>query len=82
MTIVGIVEDVVRRNLTEAREPMLYVPLAQVDNPFELPHMQFVVRTGSPRTVATAIREVVWEADPNLPMNVASPARSKPIPAF
>ena len=72
MTIVGVVEDVVRREVTETREPILYMPLAQVDNEYELRHMQFVARTRSPRTVAAAMRDVLREADPDLPIGSVS----------
>ncbi len=68
LTIVGVVEDLVRRDVTENRGPVLYVPLVQGENAFQLGHMSYVVRTAvSSRTVAPAMRAVLRGADPNLP---------------
>ena len=48
---------------------MLYLPLRQNDNPPDLVHMQYVVRTmSSRRSVADAMRSVLREADPDLPI--------------
>lgn len=66
--VVGVVEDVVRRDIIEPREPMLYVPVAQIDNPYELGHMQYVVLASSPRSVVPAMRAAVRGADADLPV--------------
>ncbi len=69
MTVVGVIEDVVRNNVTEPRGPMLYMPLRQNDYPPDLVHMQYVVRTmSSRRSVADAMRTVLHDADPDLPI--------------
>ncbi len=69
MTVVGVIEDVVRNNVAESRGPMLYLPLLQNDYPPDLVHMQYVVRTmSSRRSVADAMRSVLRDADPDLPI--------------
>jgi len=68
LTVVGVAEDVVRNDVTANRGPLMYLPLAQIDNVSQFGHMSYVVRTAaSRRAVAPAIRAVLRGADPNLP---------------
>ena len=68
LTVVGVAEDVVRNDVTANRGPLMYLPLAQIDNASQVGHMSYVVRTAaSRRAVAPAIRAVLRGADPNLP---------------
>ena len=68
LTVVGVAEDVVRNDVTANRAPLMYLPLAQIDNASQVGHMSYVVRTAaSRRAVAPAIRAVLRGADPNLP---------------
>jgi predicted permease len=66
MTIVGIVPDVMTTGWHMEESPEgYYVPLAQSPSPFAA----IAVRTaGPPLAVATAVREAVMSADPNLPI--------------
>ncbi len=68
LTVVGVAEDVVRNDVTANRGPLMYLPLAQIDNASQVGHMSYVVRTAaSRRAVAPAMRAVLRGADPNLP---------------
>jgi ABC-type antimicrobial peptide transport system permease subunit len=67
LTVVGIVDDVVRFQLIEKRDPMFYLPLAQVEAANLLNHVQYVVRTaGSSAGVAREMRNALTRADPGL----------------
>ncbi len=60
-------------DVTENRGPLMYVPLGQIDRADYLSHMSYVVRTAaSPGVVAPAMREVLRDADPNLPPGTIS----------
>lgn len=73
LTVVGVAEDAVRHEVTEERSSLMYVPLAQASYARQLSHMSYVVRTErSARTIAPAMRAVVREADPNLPVGSVS----------
>src|SRR5207244_1415229 len=49
LTIVGIVDDVAQAGVADARAEALYRPLDQVDQPFFINHLNFVVRaSGDP----------------------------------
>jgi predicted permease len=62
--IVGVVADS-RDNVREAGKPTIYSPYAQWDKPS---HMAYYVRTaGDPAQAIAALRQVVRQADPNLP---------------
>ena len=68
VTIVGIVSDVRRRSLEAPPTPAVYLPYQQ----FTLPFMSVVVRTdASPSAVASAIKAIVREMDPDLPVEPA-----------
>jgi putative ABC transport system permease protein len=65
-TIVGVVRDVKSYYLRERPQRQMYVPLAQ----FPSATFGFAVRTkGDPTTMATAIRNAIWEVDRNQPIS-------------
>jgi predicted permease len=69
LTVIGVVEDVVLHDVTAARGPLMYLPLEQVEDPRRLSHLSYVLRTRSnPSDLAPAVRSVLREADPNLPV--------------
>ena len=73
LTVVGVVNDVVRDNVIASRAPLMYRPLQQMDHVSRLNHMSYVVRTSAGvRAVAPAMRAVLREADPNLPVGTIS----------
>ncbi len=75
MTVVGVVEDMVHNSVTETKTPRLYLPFQQLDGPLLVlfGHMSFVIRTNrSVRNIAPAIRAVLADADPNLPVQSLS----------
>jgi putative ABC transport system permease protein len=64
-TIVGIVHDVRYESLDRAPQPAIYIPRAQ--QPSEL--VCIVLRAaGDPRTLSPALRRVVHEIDPGVPV--------------
>ena len=69
ITIVGIVDDVIQNSVTERPDPAVYEPMAQIDFPFFLGTMSYVVRTDAdPAPAAAAMRQIVRRADPALPL--------------
>ena len=67
LTVVGVVDDVVRSDLLEETAPMYYLPLAQVEEAYLLNHVQYVVRTpDSSAAMTQAMRDVLTGADPGL----------------
>ena len=74
LTVVGVVEDVLQREITGERGAALYQPYAQVSNTFFLGHMTYVVRSqAAPRAIAPALRSAIRTADAYLPVqNIAS----------
>jgi putative ABC transport system permease protein len=70
-TIVGVVDDVVQQGVMTGAEPAVYQPLDQVTKPSFLGNMNFVVRSaGGLEVTAPAIRDVMRDADPQLPVQV------------
>ena len=68
LTIVGVVDDVKQSGLSEPLHAAIYRPYRQVSHPFFLSSMTYVVRaTSDLGAVATGMRAVLREADPNLP---------------
>jgi predicted permease len=74
LTIVGIVADVRQGGLKEDLVPAVYQPYLQVERPFFLSRMTFVIRTaGDPARVAPAMRAALASADGSLaPESIAS----------
>jgi predicted permease len=67
-TIIGVVDDVRQRSLTEKAHPAIYQPYAQVKKPLFLSSMTFAIRTAAqPANMATAMRGVLREVDRNQP---------------
>ena len=69
VTVIGVVEDVKQMGMADKHRETVYQPLAQIDRPYWLNHMSFVVRTASdPEALATAMRAVVHDIDRNQPV--------------
>jgi predicted permease len=69
LTIVGVVNDVVQKNVTTPAAPAIYQPYLQVSHPFFLGHMTFAVRTSAdPLAAVTAMRDIVRAVDANQPI--------------
>jgi predicted permease len=67
LTVVGVVEDVIRSDITESRGPMVYLPVHEIEDPFYVGHARYVIRTPLPReSVVPAIRQVLLDVDPML----------------
>ena len=76
VTVVGVVDDVFDVSLTQAPEPALYLPWAQSNNS-NVP-VALVIRTAAfPSSLAPAVRAVLKEIDPTLPLR-----RVQPLEAF
>lgn len=71
LTIIGVVDDVRQRNLTEHPLPAIYQPYAQVTRSAYLAHMSFVVRT-SPGLADTAasVRGALYSVDKSQPASI------------
>jgi predicted permease len=68
LTIVGVVDDIRQGILTDSPSTTIYLPYLQVNQAGFLQHMSFVVqKSNGPVAMASAIRDVIHEADPNLP---------------
>lgn len=68
LTIIGVVDDVRQRSLTEKAHPSIYQPYTQVKRPFFISHMTFAVRTAvQPPSMVTAMRGALREVDRNQP---------------
>ena len=64
ITVVGIVRDVKQRSMTEAGQPMMFLPLLQFFQPAVVLHVR---AAGNPSTVIGDLPRVVREIDPNVP---------------
>jgi predicted permease len=70
-TVVGVVGDIRVRGLERPSEPQVYLPYRQVADgwfPFYAPKELVVRSSGDPATLTPAIRRIVREADPDLPL--------------
>jgi putative ABC transport system permease protein len=68
LTIVGIVRDVRQQSLADTPSASVYQPYRQVNQPFFLSHMSFVVQTReSSVAMASEIRTVIHKMDQELP---------------
>jgi len=69
VTVIGVVDDVKQMGMTDKPRETVYQPLAQINRPYWLNHVAFVVRTASdPERLAIAMRGVVREVDRNQPV--------------
>jgi len=67
LTVVGVVEDVIRSDITEPKGHMVYLPFTEIEDPFYVGHARYVIRTPLPReSVIPAIRQVLLDVDPML----------------
>jgi putative ABC transport system permease protein len=68
LTIVGIVRDVKQESLIDTPSPSVYQPYRQINRPFFLGHMSFVVQArGNQMEMASGIRAVLHKVDQELP---------------
>ncbi len=68
LTIVGVVRDVRQENLAGTPTPIVYRPYRQVNQPFFLGHMSFVVQARNFLvTMVSEVRSVLRRVDPELP---------------
>ncbi len=68
LTVIGVAGDVRQFNLTTAPRPALYFPAAQYEEGRGMLR-DWVVRTSvPPLTLAAAVRRVIWNLDPMLPV--------------
>jgi predicted permease len=69
LTIIGVVDDVRQKSLTDQPHRAIYQPYLQVQRSFFLSHMTFVVRTAeSPQNVAADMRAVLQDVDRSQPV--------------
>jgi predicted permease len=70
MTIVGVVDDVVQEGVAAPRAQAIYQDLAQVDKPFFINHVNFIVRTdgSADARVEQAMRSAIHDVDPDQPV--------------
>ena len=68
LTIIGIVSDVRQQSLTETPSATVYRPYRQVNQPFFLSHLSFIVQTKrNPIALSSGIRAVIRKIDRELP---------------
>jgi putative ABC transport system permease protein len=74
LTVVGVVNDIVQQGVTRPADAAIYQPYTQATHPFFLSHMTFAVRTmADPRTITSAMRDIVRSVDANQPIeNIAA----------
>jgi putative ABC transport system permease protein len=69
LTVVGVVDDVPQSSPSAPRQPAVFRPLAQIDQPLFLGQLAFVARTnGDASAAAKAMREAVRTIDPQEPI--------------
>jgi predicted permease len=71
-TVVGVVGDVKVRGLERVSEPQMYLPAEQIDDgmPANFDPKDLVIRhSGSGAALMTAIRQIVYAADPEQPIS-------------
>ncbi len=70
--VVGVVADTKHFGLDSSERPAMYFPFDQL----AMNQLALVVRSaGEPETIATAVRDVVWEIDPELAIANLRPMR-------
>ncbi len=73
LTIVGIVRDVRQKSLADTPSASVYQPYLQMNRPFFLAHMSFVVQTReNPMAMASGMRTVLHKMDRELPAESVS----------
>jgi putative ABC transport system permease protein len=65
--VVGVIENVSYRSLTDTTQPEVYIPAPQLEKGVEASEPYIVLRTaGDPRAAIASLRALVREADPNV----------------
>jgi putative ABC transport system permease protein len=74
-TVVGVVGDILQLRLDEPAEPEVYFAARQVAvaAPFLWPQHLVVRTTGNPLAIAGAVRNAVWQVDPDQPVSSIRP---------
>ena len=72
LTVVGVVGDVKQMALDTAPFPELYTPVEQTNADFLWPRYLVVRTKDEPLSLATAVRQVVRDVDPDQPVGVRS----------
>jgi putative ABC transport system permease protein len=68
-TVIGVVDDVKQESLRQETPPAIYQPLAQVQVPFFLQSIAYVVRSSVPAAaIAGSMRAALHEVDANQPI--------------
>jgi len=67
-TIVGVVHDVHERGYELAMKPGVYIPFEQFKDTWAQPESLAVRTAGDPTSLASAVRRVIAEADPEQPV--------------
>jgi predicted permease len=77
VTVVGVVGDVVQESIRRAAPATVYFPIDQVTGLLAMPTAEFSVRTdGDPATMMRAIRGVMRDVAPDVPIALLSPLTS------
>jgi putative ABC transport system permease protein len=78
VTVVGIVDDAIQGSIRKPPPAMVYYPLNQLNNVFWAPRdLEVSVRTsGNAATAMRAMRRVMHEIAPDMPIEVLSPLES------
>ena len=79
LRIVGVVGDVKFSGRHLSAQPALYLPHRQ----FPVPQMKVLVRTaGEPLAISQALRQAVWDIDPELPIDAVATLEEKMAGTF
>jgi putative ABC transport system permease protein len=78
VTVVGVVEDAIQGSIRKPPPSIVYYPLSQLNNVFFAPQsLEVSVRTaGDPATAMRAIRGVMHDVAPDVPIEVLTPLSS------
>jgi predicted permease len=73
LTIVGVVDAILQRAITDPPAAAIYWPIAQLEGAFFLSRMTYLARgAGAPHDIAALMRAAVRAADPNLPVHTVA----------
>ena len=64
MEVIGLVRNITDKTLGQATEPFIYAPLSQM----YIPRQSLVIRTSQAGSVLPAVRQLVQNLNPNLPI--------------
>ncbi len=71
-TIVGVVKDIRERGYELEMKPGVYIPFPQITDTWALPENLLVRTKGDPAALATPVRRIIAEADPEQPVSAVS----------